>query len=109
MDFKHIIVLAISILIFIYLFTNRHKVRVLVTKKHEDGKIEKFYQYMPYNDYMNYYNTHTNFPFWNMQLGNKSNMSYDLRGDVPIGGLSWIPFNMASTIPIRNKPLYLVS
>lgn len=55
------------------------------------------------------YMTHTNFPFWNTQLGNKRNMSYDLRGDVWYPNLMWTPFNMTSTVPIRNKPLYLVS
>ncbi|QKF94546.1 hypothetical protein QKU48_gp1088 [Fadolivirus algeromassiliense] len=56
-----------------------------------------------------YLNTHTNFLFWNTQLGNKRNMSYDLRGDVPYPHFMWTPFNMASTVPIKNKPLYLVS
>lgn len=56
-----------------------------------------------------YSNTHTNFPFWNTQLGNKRNMSYDLRGDPSSPYINWTPFNMASTVPIRNKPLYLIS
>ena len=56
-----------------------------------------------------YTNTHTNFPFWNTQLGNKGNMSYDLRGDIPSPYFMRTPFNMATTVPIRNKPLYMVS
>ena len=54
-------------------------------------------------------NTHTNFAFWNTQRGTKRGMSYDLRGDVPIGQRQWFPFNMSSTMPIINKPLYMVS
>ena len=56
-----------------------------------------------------YYIPQTDFPFWNTQLGSKRNMSYDLRGDASIPYIMWTPFNMPSRIPIRNKPLYLVS
>ncbi len=72
--------------------------------------------YYPDNDYDNdnyvydpAFNTHTNFAFWNTQKGTKSGMSYDLRGDVPIGSHQIFPFNMATTVPIQNKPLYMVS
>ena len=88
------------------------------------GNIDNFFApvnkpyYQNYQDYPRfnradlddfYINTHTNFPFWNTQLGNKGNMSYDLRGDIPSPYFMWLPFNMASTVPIRNKPLYMVS
>lgn len=55
------------------------------------------------------FNTHTNFAFWNTQRGTKRGMSYDIRGDVPIGQRQWFPFNMSSISPIVNKPLYTVS
>lgn len=59
-----------------------------------------------------YLTTHTMFPFWNTQLGSTRNMSYDLRGDVPINpiGKSFVgPWNISSTVPIYNKPLWMVS
>ena len=70
----------------------------------------------------NYYNTefpnvrlsvtncHTNLPWWNTQIGSKRNMSYDLRGDLPIYEDNWItPWNIPSRIPISNRPLFMVS
>lgn len=59
-----------------------------------------------------YLGTHTNFPFWNTQLGSTRNMSYDLRGDAPIGPIDRSvvgPWNIGSTTPIYNKPLWMVS
>lgn len=56
-----------------------------------------------------YENFYTNNLFWNTQLGNKKNMSYDLRGDVPIPYFTIFPFNMSSTFPIMNRPLYSIS
>ena len=83
--------------------------------KLENGK-EKFYggyrsnNYSPWLDDDNYWlNTHTNFPFWNSQLGSTRNMSYDLRGDVPIYPGYVGPWNISSTAPIQNKPLWMVS
>ncbi len=83
------------------------------------GKPENFFApvdrpYYHYADYPRFHradvdNSHTDFLFWNTQLGTKRNSSYDLRGDVWYPDLMWTPFNMASTVPIRNKPLYLVS
>lgn len=54
------------------------------------------------------YDTHTNFAFWNTQRGTRRGMSYDLRGDAgaPIGQRMWVPFNMSTSMPIVNKPLY---
>jgi hypothetical protein len=64
----------------------------------------------PVDDYYDpSYDTHTNFAFWNTQRGTKRGMSYDLRGDVPIGQRRVFPFNMSSTSPIVNKPLWMVS
>ncbi len=50
---------------------------------------------------------YTNFPFWNTQLGSKRNMSYDLRGDVPIRRQYTGPWLQASQTPIYNRPLTL--
>lgn len=60
------------------------------------------------NDY-DPYMTHTNFPFSNYMIGTKRGMSYDLRGDISILNRVWMPFNMSTTIPIVNKPLYTIS
>lgn len=46
------------------------------------------------------------FPFYNFPIGSTRNMSYDLRGDVPIPYFIWTPFNMTTRVPIRNKPLW---
>ena len=70
------------------------------------------FAYVNPNDYPEYdpaFDTHTNFAFWNTQRGTKRGMSYDLRGDVPIGQRQWFPFNMSSLSPIVNKPLWMVS
>ena len=54
--------------------------------------------------------THTNFPFWNVQLGSKRNMSYDIRGDIPIVPSYTGPWlNSGRAPPIYNKPLWMVS
>ena len=37
------------------------------------------------------------------------NMSYDIRGDIPIPYYIDTPFNMSTRVPIMNKPLYMVS
>lgn len=52
--------------------------------------------------------THTNFPFWNSSRSTR-NMSYDLRGDVPIPSIMIGPFNISSRIPIQNKSLSDIS
>jgi hypothetical protein len=52
------------------------------------------------------YGTHTNFLFWNTQLGSTRNMSYDLRGDVSLAHTYTGPWNNPTRFPIRNRPLY---
>lgn len=50
------------------------------------------------------------FPVWNAPTRSTRNMSYDLRGDVPIPDTGfWSPFNMSTLRPIQNKPLWMVS
>jgi len=39
------------------------------------------------------------YPFWNASTRHTRNMSYDLRGDVPIPQHAWFPFNMSSYAP----------
>lgn len=46
------------------------------------------------------------FPFFNFPIGTTRNMSYDLRGDVPIPYFIWTPFNMTTRVPIQNRPLW---
>lgn len=52
--------------------------------------------------------TYTNYPFWNLQVGSKRGMSYDLRGDIPIPYRQFA-WNNGTRIPIRNKPLAVIS
>lgn len=87
------------------------------------GPIENFNQYyqtyqsyMPINTYkyplpiQNYYtipylNGWTNLPWSNTQLGNTTNMSYDLRGDpliIPKNNFVWLN---SSIFPIYNKSI----
>jgi len=61
-----------------------------------DGQDSPFYDY---------YDTHTDFPFWNTQLGSRRNMSYDLRGDIPIPYSYTGPWNNPSRFPIINKSI----
>ena len=49
--------------------------------------------------------THTNFPWWNSQIGTKKNMSYDLRGDISPADYINFPFNMSTIIPIINNSI----
>ena len=99
------LIILLLILWFPYIF-NRNK-------RYDHYDIITSPTYQEYNDeyrsHYDPYDTHTNFPFWNSQLGSTRNMSYDLRGDVPIPHYMNIPFNMGTRVPIRNKPLYLAS
>jgi len=51
---------------------------------------------------------YTNHPFWNIQLGNKRNMSYDIRGDPYIPRTYTGPWNQSTLTPIRNPPIWAV-
>lgn len=54
-----------------------------------------------------YLSTHTQFPFWNTQIGTTRNMSYDLRGDIPPHLYYTGPWNISPHYPIYNRPLWL--
>jgi predicted PurR-regulated permease PerM len=106
-----IIVILMSIYILIpcfittsYIITKYPKINNdnKINKINKNDKIEKF------NDRM-YQSTHTNFPFWNTQIGSTRNMSYDLRGDIPLKWSYTGPWLNSSWFPIHNKPLWLVS
>ena len=86
-----IILLLLLLLFFVY---NIHNTATVITFQKKENMDPSLY---------------TNFPFWNTQLGSKRNMSYDLRGDVPIPYHMVFPFNMSTRIPIMNKPLSAVS
>lgn len=50
--------------------------------------------------------THT----YGISTGTTRNMSYDIRGDVPIGGMSNVgPWNIGTIRPIRNRPMTIGS
>ena len=51
------------------------------------------------------FNGYTNFPFNNTQVGTKTNMSYDIRGEpiiIPHQNFVW---NNSEISPIHNEPL----
>jgi len=106
-----LILIALIILLLILWFP------FAIKKQNEQYDTINEVSYYPYdninNDNNNFYDpylaTHTNFPFWNTQMGSTRNMSYDLRGDVPIPYYMNVPFNMGTRIPIRNRPLYAIS
>ena len=53
--------------------------------------------------------THTQFPWYNTQIGTKRGMSYDIRGDIPPMPDYIGPWNISPHFPIMNKPLAAVS
>ena len=63
-----------------------------------------------YDNYQQVYPVqYLEYPYWSSPLRSTRGMSYDLRGDVPIGNMMVTPFNMTTRSPIMNKPLYMVS
>lgn len=58
-----------------------------------------------YSDLLDY----SNYPIWNIPTRSTRNMSYDLRGDVPIGSYYYSPWLQGTRRPIINKPLWMVS
>lgn len=48
------------------------------------------------------------FPWWNSTRSTR-NMSYDIRGDIPIPKTYIGPWNISSYAPIYNRPLALAS
>lgn len=64
------------------------------------------YNYLQNYQYNPYYNNYTNFPFWNTQIGIKSNMSRDLRGDPIIIPKYAFPWNNSTTYPIYNRSIF---
>lgn len=100
-----IIIIALIVIFTIYLVYN-----ILIIPCTYKIYYDSFSPYIPdNNDDELYLDTHTNFPFWNSQLGTKRNMSYDLRGDAPIPYFMNLPFNMPESIPIQNRPLSDIS
>ena len=56
------------------------------------------------NRYLQYYD-HTNYPFYNMRIGNTNNMSYDLRGDPLIIPHEEYLWNNPESYPIYNTSI----
>lgn len=90
---------------------------ILLVINYQIKSFENFNQYyqtfqsvMPINTYkypyaIPYLNSYTNFPWWNTQIGMKTNMSYDLRGDpiiIPRNNFMWLN---SSISPIYNKSI----
>ena len=74
--------------------------------------VEKYANINNFDDFNNdhkYLFLSTQYPFNNTQIGTTRNMSYDLRGDVPIPYTDVGPWLNSPHVPIYNKPLYLVS
>ena len=73
--------------------------------------------YNPYKIYYDYFapypysypspteNDPIYYPIWNLPSRSTRNMSYDLRGDVPIPYVMNMPFNMSERAPIQNRTL----
>jgi len=61
-------------------------------------RIETFNQFRSCNGY-------TCFPFWNTALGNRRNMSYDIRGDPIIIPKTNFVWNNGTIFPIHNRRL----
>lgn len=67
-----------------------------------------YYDY--FNPYIpNNYAYYPYYPFWNLSTRHTRNMSYDLRGDVPIPYFMNLPFNMPENMPIENRTLSDIS
>ncbi len=49
------------------------------------------------------------YQIWNQPLRSTRNMSYDLRGDVPIPYYINMPWNMSERMPIQNRTLSDIS
>ena len=58
-----------------------------------------------YSPYIPWFNGYTNLPWWNTSLGNKTNMSYDLRGDPLIIPQTDYVWNNSTNIPIYNNSI----
>lgn len=52
-----------------------------------------------------YSNGYTDLPWWNTQLGNTTNMSYDYRGDPLIIPRTNFVWNNGTNFPIYNSPV----
>lgn len=59
--------------------------------------------------YINNYNYHNYYQLWNEPMRSTRNMSYDLRGDVPIPNYINMPWNMSERMPIQNRSLSDIS
>ena len=58
-----------------------------------------------YNSIIPYYGDYTNFPFWNTQIGQTTNMSYDLRGDPIVIPRTTFAWNNSDIFPIYNRSI----
>lgn len=100
-----LLLLTLFVLLFFYILTlpKQYCIKYMLNNPTETLKSIKK------EGFMNWFNTHTNWPFWNTQIGTTNTMSYDLRGDIPIQPSYVGPWLNSSTIPIYNKPLWMVS
>lgn len=102
-----VIVIIIALVAILYFITNKQLNSIsekYINKKkvcrHTSCTSDKF----------SYINTHTNFPFWNTQIGTKRGMIYDLRGMPNFFNPNYdnkiIPFGMSpKNLPIVNKSI----
>lgn len=91
-----IVIITLVLLICLYMLLSRKTFLSFET-------FGDLYGYDNYDDYDGY----TNYPFWNVQLGSRRNMSYDLRSDVPIKYTYTGPWLQSSRHPIQNRPLLI--
>lgn len=95
-----IVIVIILLILLLYLFTKSDKPKIYETLC---ANLEYNHKYNKYNKYLAtplgaLQGTHSNFPFWNTQLGSKRNISYDLRGNIPVTLKHIGPYNVSSDI-----------
>jgi hypothetical protein len=110
-----VIILVLLILLFVLIIPSSYKVTENVTPpinfrpplKQEEHFDDFWYRSYGLNMYMS---PNTNLPFWSPQFGSRRNMSYDVRGDIPIEKQIVSPWLQSDRPPpIINKPLWMVS
>jgi hypothetical protein len=101
---KHVLILLIF-LIFLYIFINKREGFSVIPRSSNEY------------DYQYYYNPHniSDLPYYGdpypFTISSRStrNMSYDLRGDVPVTYQDVGPWNNSTRGPIYNRPLASIS
>ena len=99
----HQVIIILIILVLLYIITLPAKYTVvekIIGNSYDPETFDDFW-YRPYG-----LNMYTEWLFWNTPEGSTRNMSYDLRGDIPIPKTYVGPWlNSSRAGPIINRPL----